>query len=72
MYVTIGRREVLADDGIALVERLRLINMSCRIQLDEADQEAHDFILLEGLMEEVGDATNRMKDWFKSIILAGQ
>ncbi|POR39695.1 Alpha/beta hydrolase fold protein [Tolypocladium paradoxum] len=69
IYVTVGKREVLADHGIGLVQTLRRLNSLSDIWLEESEGEAHDFILLEGQVNKVGDATNRMKDWFKSVIV---
>lgn len=71
IYVTVGKREVLADHGIGLVQTLRRLNALSDIRLEESEGEAHDFILLEGQVNKVGDATKRMKDWFKSVIVVG-
>ncbi|KAF4583078.1 alpha/beta hydrolase fold protein [Ophiocordyceps camponoti-floridani] len=66
VYVTVGKREVLLEDARGLTKRLEMAG--CEVRLDEADDEAHDFIYLEGAMGEVGDATRRMKDWFGGVI----
>ncbi|PNY26055.1 Uncharacterized protein TCAP_04013 [Tolypocladium capitatum] len=71
MYVTVGRREVLADHGIGLVRTLRRLDALGDIRLEESEGEAHDFILLEGQAKQGGDATNRMKEWFGSVLAAG-
>ncbi|PHH72656.1 hypothetical protein CDD80_4396 [Ophiocordyceps camponoti-rufipedis] len=59
VYVTVGLREVLLEDARGLTKRLEMAG--CEVRMDEADGEAHDFIVLEGEMGEVGDATRRMK-----------
>lgn len=70
VYVTVGGNEVLRDQGNDLVKLLKRRNVTSEIRHEQAEDEAHDFILLEGVFNEVGDATNRMKDWFKSAITA--
>ncbi|KND86227.1 hypothetical protein TOPH_09147 [Tolypocladium ophioglossoides CBS 100239] len=71
IYVTVGKREVLADHGVGLVQALRRLSALGNIRLEESEGEAHDFILLEGQANKAGDATKRMKDWFKSVVVAG-
>ncbi|KAL3954998.1 hypothetical protein ACCO45_010561 [Purpureocillium lilacinum] len=68
IYVTVGKREVLADHGIKFVKVLRTLGVMSDIRLEETEGEAHDWILLEGEVGSVGDATKRMKDWYKSVI----
>lgn len=70
VYVTCGRHEILRDQGIALAEAIRRGNIGkggVDVRLEVADREAHDFILLEGARREVGDATTRMRAWFRSV-----
>lgn len=70
VYVTCGRHEILRDQGIALAEMIRRGNIGkggVDVRLEVADREAHDFILLEGARREVGDATTRMRAWFRSV-----
>ncbi|KAJ6444059.1 FMN binding oxidoreductase [Purpureocillium lavendulum] len=69
-YVTVGKREVLADHGIRFVKALRSLGVLSDIRLEETEGEAHDWILLEGQVGQVGDATRRMKDWYTSVISA--
>lgn len=71
VYVTVGKNEIMYDHGVGLVRLLRRRNAPCRIRLDEADREAHDFILVENIFRQPGDATARMKAWFKEEITEG-
>lgn len=64
IYVTVGKHEVLRDQGVALVTLLMKQHANVEIRLEITPGEAHDFILLENMFNQVGDATNRMKDWF--------
>ncbi|KHN98711.1 Alpha/beta hydrolase fold-3 [Metarhizium album ARSEF 1941] len=68
LYLTVGKNEVLYDHGVALVSLLRRRDATCKIRLDESEREAHDFILIENIFEKPGDATARMKAWFKGTL----
>ncbi|PFH54951.1 hypothetical protein XA68_11397 [Ophiocordyceps unilateralis] len=68
LYVTAGSREVLVDDARWLVRALKAAN--CEVLFHEAGGEAHDFVLLEGDVAEVGEATKRIKEWFRSVIVS--
>lgn len=65
VYVTCGKHEMLRDQGIALAESIRKRNGDVDVRLEVAEKEAHDFILLEGESRQVGDATVRMRDWYR-------
>ena len=67
LYVTVGQQEVLRDQGVLFAEMLRRRNAHMEILLDIVENEAHDFILLEGGSKMVGDATTRMRAWFNSL-----
>lgn len=71
LYVTVGGREILADQGIGLVAALKRVDATCEVRLDETADEAHDFILFEGREGVVGDATRRMQDWFQAVVKTG-
>jgi acetyl esterase/lipase len=68
LYVTVGRQEVLRDQGLVFADRIRRRNKDVKVTLEIADHEAHDFILLEGMSNTVGDATVRMRTWFRGVI----
>lgn len=70
IYLTVGKNEILYDQGVKLISLLRRRNATCTIRLDEAEKEAHDFILIENIFGKPGDATARMKSWFKTAITA--
>lgn len=67
VYVTCGKHEILRDQGIFIAQKLRKRNPEVDVKLEVAEQEAHDFILVEGERRDIGDATLRMRDWFSSI-----
>lgn len=67
LYVTCGQHEILRDQGIEIAERIRRRNKGVQVQLEVAEKEAHDFILLEGEQRKVGDATVRMRSWFSQV-----
>lgn len=68
IYVTAGEQEVLRDQCTFFVERVSRRNPGLEVRLEIAENEAHDFILLEGENKIVGDATVRMRSWFNSIL----
>lgn len=72
IYVTVGKNELLYDQGVNFVSLLRRRNATCKIRLDEMEREAHDFILVENVFESPGDATERMRDWFKARLTSFQ
>ncbi|KAI3395273.1 hypothetical protein diail_1627 [Diaporthe ilicicola] len=67
VYVTCGKHELLRDQGIDIAERIRARNPDVKVKLEVAEKEAHDFILLEGQRQVVGDATTRMRNWFSRV-----
>ena len=67
VYVTCGKHEILRDQGIGIAESIRARNADVEVKLEVAEEEAHDFILLEGQNQVVGDATTRMRNWFSTV-----
>lgn len=67
VYVTCGKHEILRDQGIEIAESIRARNADVEVKLEVAEKEAHDFILLEGQRQVVGDATTRMRSWFSRV-----
>lgn len=67
VYVTCGKHEILRDQGIDIAEQIRARNADVEVKLEVAEKEAHDFILLEGQRQVVGDATKRMRTWFSKV-----
>lgn len=68
VYVTVGGQEMFRDQGILISQTIRTRNPGIDMEVEVADKEAHDFILLEGETRVVGDATSRMKAWFSSVL----
>lgn len=68
LYLTVGNNEILRDHGLTLVEQLKARGQKIDIRVEIAEREAHDFILVENIFGNIGDATKRMKTWFKSVI----
>ena len=68
MYITAGKNEVMLDQSITLVNLLKKGGFKSPLQVEVAEREAHDFILLEGVENYVGDATQRMINWYKTVI----
>lgn len=68
LYITVGQQEVLRDQGVLFADIVRRRNPDLETRLEISWNEAHDFILLEGASEVVGDATTRMRNWFKSLV----
>ncbi|KAK3389306.1 Alpha/Beta hydrolase protein [Podospora didyma] len=81
LYVTVGEHEVLRDQGVEFVQRMRAVvalgsggggekslkkNPEEVVKLDILPEAAHDFILVEGGFGEVGPAMKRMRDWTKT------
>ncbi|POS78531.1 hypothetical protein DHEL01_v203063 [Diaporthe helianthi] len=67
VYVTCGKQEILRDQGIEVAERIRARNADVEVNLEVAEKEAHDFIMLEMQNQVVGDATTRMRNWFTRV-----
>jgi acetyl esterase/lipase len=67
-YITAGEQEVLRDQGVALADAIRRGNPGTTVKLDVMRDEAHDWILMEGQSAIDGDATQRMRAWFKGVV----
>lgn len=68
VYVTVGKKEILYDQGVRIADMIRRLNPPVELRMEEAEKEAHDFILVEGWIGQAGDATQRMKRWFTQLI----
>ena len=67
VYVTVGRNEVLRDQGIAFAETIRERNPGVDVRLEVVEDEAHDWIMVEGMVGADGAATKRMKAWVSGV-----
>ncbi|OIW22689.1 alpha/beta-hydrolase [Coniochaeta ligniaria NRRL 30616] len=56
------------DQGLVFADRILRRNKDVRVTLEVGESEAHDFILLEGMENFVGEATVRMRNWFSGVI----
>ena len=63
MYITAGKQECFVDDILAFTELLRRECPGLDLHVEVAEHEAHDYILLEGILGTGFDATSRMKNW---------
>ena len=67
VYVTAGEQEILRDQGVAFADAVRRGNPGVTVKLDVSEDEAHDWILMEGARGVDGDATKRMRTWFRGL-----
>ena len=67
VYVTAGEQEILRDQGVAFADAVGKGNPGVTLKLDVSKDEAHDWILMEGSDGIDGDATKRMRAWFKGL-----
>lgn len=68
VLVTVGRREVLRDEIVSFAKRIKAKNPGTDVVLDVRPRDAHDFILLEGQLNQLGGATRQMKSWYMDIL----
>ncbi|KAL7916307.1 Alpha/beta hydrolase fold-3 [Trichoderma velutinum] len=67
--MTVGEREILADQAKSLEKTIEAMKTGVQVTLESDPDAAHDFIIAEGILEQIGDATIRMKQWFKEELL---
>lgn len=65
MYVSAGQYETLRDQIVAFGEEVRKRAPKVDMKLDIFEKQAHDFILLEALLNRRGEATLAMIEWLK-------
>lgn len=74
LYVTVGKHEILRDQGLAFAENIRRENPDVHVRLEISETEPHDNILVEHMLKRFStaprDATRRMRDWFQQVINA--
>lgn len=68
VYVTVARNEILRDQGITFAETIRERNPGVEVRLEVLKNEAHDWIMLEGMFGADGDAMKRMKAWVSGVL----
>jgi acetyl esterase/lipase len=67
VYVTAGEQEILRDQGVEFADAVRRGNPGVAVKLEVSKDEAHDWILMEGAKGIDGDATKRMRAWFRGL-----
>lgn len=68
IHMTVGGREILADQATSMAKAIEAMKTDVQVTLESDPNAAHDFIVAEGILEQVGDATIRMKQWFKGLL----
>ncbi|KAH6847608.1 Alpha/Beta hydrolase protein [Chaetomium sp. MPI-CAGE-AT-0009] len=67
VYVTAGEQEIMRDQGVAFADAVRRGNPGLGVRVEVMKDEAHDWILIEGEKALDGDATQRMRAWFRNV-----
>ncbi|KAL7790800.1 alpha/beta-hydrolase [Trichoderma ceciliae] len=68
IHITVGEREILADHGKLMAKTIMALQMGVEVTLESDPKAAHDFLVVEGMVEHIGEATIRMKQWFKTLL----
>lgn len=68
LYITVGDREILADQGRQMAKTVTALKTGVEVTLESNPNAAHDFLIVEGLFGHVGEETIKMKQWFKAAL----
>lgn len=68
LYVTGGKQEVFADQIGQFAEIVRRQCPGLELRFEMAEHEAHDYILLEGMLGEGFEAMERMQAWASTVL----
>ncbi|KAL7953673.1 alpha/beta hydrolase fold domain-containing protein [Trichoderma compactum] len=68
IHMTVGGKEILADQAKSMEKAIEAMKTGVQVTLESDPNAAHDFIVAEGILEQVGEATIRMKQWFKELL----
>ncbi|RFU81124.1 alpha beta hydrolase fold [Trichoderma arundinaceum] len=68
IHITVGEREVLSDQGKLMAKTITSLQTGVEVSLESDPKAAHDLIVAEGMLEQIGEATIRMKQWFKGLL----
>ena len=63
VYLRAGKQEMFLDHNVQFAELLRRQCDKLELQVELAEKEAHDFLLLEGMASVKGEATRSMQQW---------
>lgn len=70
IYITVGDREILADQGKLMAKTVTSMQTGVEVTLESNPKAAHDFLVVEGFFGHVGEETIKMKQWFKTALEA--
>ncbi|KAL6836145.1 alpha/beta hydrolase fold domain-containing protein [Trichoderma sp. SZMC 28015] len=68
IHMTVGGREILADQATSMAKAIEAMKTDVQVTVESDPNAAHDFIVAEGILEQVGEATIKMKQWFKGML----
>ncbi|PNP49487.1 hypothetical protein THARTR1_09809 [Trichoderma harzianum] len=68
IHMTVGGKEILADQAKSMEKAIEATKTDVQVTLESDPNAAHDFLIAEGMLEQVGGATIRMKQWFKGLL----
>ncbi|KAL9488243.1 hypothetical protein ACSS6W_000520 [Trichoderma asperelloides] len=68
IHITVGDREILADQGKLMAKTVIASNVGVEVTLESNPKAAHDFLVVEGFFKHIGEETIRMKQWFKTVL----
>ncbi|KAK4077430.1 uncharacterized protein Triagg1_3762 [Trichoderma aggressivum f. europaeum] len=68
IHMTVGGKEILADQARSMGKAIEATKTGVQVTLESHPNAAHDFIIAEAILEQVGEATIKMKQWFKGVL----
>lgn len=68
IYMTVGDREILADQGKLMAKTVTAMQTGVEVTLESNPKAAHDFLVVEGFFGHIGEETIKMKQWFKTVL----
>ncbi|EHK22593.1 uncharacterized protein TRIVIDRAFT_83938 [Trichoderma virens Gv29-8] len=68
IHITVGEREILFDQAKSMHKAIEAMKTGVQVTLESDPNAAHDFIIAEGILEQIGEATIRMKQWYKGLL----
>ncbi|KAL6893336.1 alpha/beta-hydrolase [Trichoderma evansii] len=68
LYITVGDREILADQGKQMAKTIAGMKTGVEVTLESNPKAAHDFLVVDGFFGIIGEETIKMKQWFKTAL----
>lgn len=68
LYITVGDREILADQGKQMAKAVIAMKTGVEVTLESNPKAAHDFLVVEGFFGHIREETIKMKQWFKTAL----